>query len=59
MEKHPSDNSVVITSGGTLCVFDERGRLIGTITQPVERQPLGVGHETVYLARAADEKHAA
>lgn len=43
------------TNGGSLCLFDERGRLIGTIDRPEQREPLGPGCETVYLARAQRE----
>jgi hypothetical protein len=42
-------------TGGSLCLFDEGGALIGTIDRPVERDPLGPGRETVYLARAGQE----
>jgi len=42
------------TTGGSLCVFDERGRLIGTIDRPVQRDPLGPGRAKVYLARPAE-----
>lgn len=43
------------TDGGSLCLFDERGRLIGTVDRPEQREPLGPGCETVYLARPARE----
>jgi hypothetical protein len=43
------------TTGGALCLFDERGRLIGTIDRPVQREPLGPGRATVYLSRPAQE----
>jgi hypothetical protein len=39
------------STGATICLFDERGTLIGTIDRPVQRDPLGPGHPTVYLAR--------
>jgi hypothetical protein len=39
------------TTGVSLRVLDECGRLVGTIQYPVVRDPLGVGRETVYLAR--------
>ena len=42
-------------TGGSLCLFDERGALIGTIDRPVQHDPLGPGRETVYLARADRE----
>ena len=48
--------NVIYTTGASLCVFDERGQLIGTINQPVEREPLGPGRETVYLARPRDAR---
>jgi hypothetical protein len=38
-------------AGGSLSLFDDRGRLIGTIERPVQRDPLGPGRGTVYLAR--------
>jgi hypothetical protein len=43
------------TTGGSLCLFDERGSLIGRIERPVELDPLGPGRETVYLARVERE----
>jgi hypothetical protein len=43
------------TTGGSLCLFDERGSLIGRIERPVELEPLGPGRETVYLARVERE----
>lgn len=43
-------------TGGSLCLFDERGALIGTVDRPVQRHPLGPGRETVYLARAERER---
>jgi hypothetical protein len=43
------------TDGGSLCLFDERGRLIGTVDRPSQREPLGPGRETVYLARPVQE----
>lgn len=44
-------HKLTLTTGGTFCVFDDRGRLVGTITRPVAREPLGAGREKVYLAR--------
>ena len=43
------------TTGGSLRVFDERGRLIGTIDRPLQRDALGTGRATVYLARRVHE----
>ncbi|HEY2849861.1 MAG TPA: hypothetical protein VGI97_08295 [Gemmatimonadaceae bacterium] len=43
------------TDRGSLCLFDERGRLIGTIDRPEQREPLGPGRATVYLARPEHE----
>lgn len=43
------------TDGGSLCLFDERGRLIGTVDRPSQREPLGPGRETVYLARPLED----
>jgi hypothetical protein len=42
---------IVQTTGGTICLLDERGGFIGTIDRPVQRDPLGPGRATVYLAR--------
>jgi hypothetical protein len=42
----------MLTTGASLCVFDDRGRLVGIIPHPAVRDPLGNGRETVYLARA-------
>lgn len=44
------------TDGGSLCLFDDRGALIGTIDRPEQREPLGPGHETVYLSRPKKEE---
>ncbi len=52
MMQNPDNPDVTATSSGTYRVFDSSGRLIGTITRPVERQPIGPGRETVFLARA-------
>ncbi|MBI3567498.1 MAG: hypothetical protein HY084_04750 [Gemmatimonadetes bacterium] len=41
----------MLTTGASLCVFDERGRVVGIIPHPVLREPLGKFGETVYLAR--------
>ena len=43
------------TNGGSLCLFDDRGRMIGTIDRPVQRDPLGPGRETVYMVPPANE----
>ena len=51
MENSKNDSRVIVTSGGTFCVYDDAGRFIGTVTQPVDRQPIGPGRDTVYLAR--------
>lgn len=42
-------------------LYDERGRLIGVITRPVVKDPVGPGREKVYLARRAERstQHAA
>ncbi|MDA1081453.1 MAG: hypothetical protein O2973_07205 [Gemmatimonadetes bacterium] len=48
-----NDPSIIVTSGGTFCVLDAHGDLIGTITLPIERKPLGAGREKVYLNRVA------
>jgi hypothetical protein len=59
MERTENDTRVLVTSGGTYCLFDRGGRLVGTIEHPVERQPLGAGRETVYLAKPTDAKSTA
>ena len=46
--------NVTYATGASLCIFDERGQLIGTINRPIEREPLGPGRETVYLAKARE-----
>ncbi len=42
-------------------LLDERGRVIGVITRPVDPEVLGPGREKVYLARGRPEhtSHAA
>lgn len=42
-------------------LLDERGRVIGVITRPVEPEALGPGREKVYLSRGHSERtsHAA
>ena len=40
-------------TGESLCLYDEKGRLVGTIDRPVSRDLLGPGRETVYLSRSA------
>ena len=42
-------------------ILDERGRVIGVITRPVEPEVLGPGREKVYLVRRLPEhtSHAA
>jgi len=42
----------VINTGANLCVYDDRGRLVGFIPHPVHREAIGPGREKVYLARA-------
>lgn len=49
------DPKMTRTDGGSLCLFDERGRLIGTIDRPSQREALGPGRATVYLARPVQE----
>lgn len=56
MEFNANDTRVIVTTSGTYCLFDGGGRLVGTIEHPVDRQPLGAGRETVYLARPNDAK---
>ena len=42
-------------------ILDERGRVIGVISRPVDPEVLGPGREKVYLARSRPEpaSHAA
>lgn len=37
-------------------LFDANGRLIGTITRPVEPEVVGPGREKVYLARRTPDR---
>ena len=37
-------------------LLDDRGRVIGVITRPVDPEALGPGREKVYLARARPER---
>jgi hypothetical protein len=39
-------------TGGTVCVFDDAGRLIGAIRKPIAPDPIGPGREKVYLDRS-------
>jgi hypothetical protein len=39
------------TTGAHLCLFDDRGALLGVIDHPIDREPLGPGHDTVFLKR--------
>lgn len=39
------------TAESRIELFDANGRLIGTITRPVEPEVIGPGREKVYLAR--------
>lgn len=52
MKASVNDPRILVTSGGTFCLYDDGGRFIGTISQPVDRQPVGPGRDTVYLERA-------
>lgn len=45
------ETTVKRTSEARIELFDANGRLIGTITRPVEPEVLGRGREKVYLAR--------
>ena len=56
MDFTANDPRVIVTSGGTFCLVDEGGRLVGTITRPVARVPVGGGQGKVYLARPNDSK---
>ena len=49
------DPRTIRTDGGSLCVFDEGGQLIGIIERPEQRDPLGPWRAKVYLARPEHE----
>lgn len=53
MQATNNDPRIIVTTGGTFCLYDEAGRFVGTITRPVERQPVGPGREKVFLSRPA------
>lgn len=42
---------MLTTSGSMLCLINERGTIIGWIPYPLSRDAVGLGRETVYLAR--------
>lgn len=42
------------TTGAHLCLFDDRGALLGVIDHPVDREPLGPGRDTVFLKRKGE-----
>jgi hypothetical protein len=44
---------------GAVVLFDERGRLIGTIPHPRSGEPTGPGRETVYLSKAVPQQRPA
>jgi hypothetical protein len=45
-------NRILMTTGGSmLCLCDDHGTIIGWIPYPSQREALGPGRETVYLAR--------
>ena len=47
-----TEPNMIQTSGGSICLFDERGALIGTIDRPLRRDAIGPGRDTVYLSKA-------
>ena len=51
MERHPMTR--ISEEKSRIELLDADGRLIGTITRPVEPEALGPGREKVYLARRA------
>ena len=53
MQGTANDPRIIVTSGGTFCLYDDHGRFIGTISRPLDRQPVGPGRDTVYLERAS------
>ena len=40
-------------TAGVVCVYDDRGRLIGMIPHPRSGDPIGPGREKVFLERPA------
>ncbi len=44
------------TNEGQVQLFDEQGRLIGTIVRPVVPEVIGPGAEKVYLARRSERR---
>jgi hypothetical protein len=44
---------------GEVYVFDERGRLIGTIPHPRSGEPVGPGRQKVYLAKPMQQQRPA
>ena len=56
MQATTNDPRLIVTSGGTMCLFNDRGELIGTIAKPVARHPVGPGRETVFLTRVDAQK---
>jgi hypothetical protein len=44
------------TSESRIELFDANGRLIGTITRPVQPEVVGPGAEKVYLARRSSNR---
>ncbi len=44
------------TSDNQVQLFDEQGRLIGTIVRPVVAEVVGPGAEKVYLARRGERR---
>jgi hypothetical protein len=53
------ENTMTRTSDSQVQLFDDEGRLIGTIVRPVTPQVLGPGAEKVYLARRGARQGAA
>ncbi|MBM4194600.1 MAG: hypothetical protein FJ202_09525 [Gemmatimonadetes bacterium] len=56
MTRTSNSARILSTSGGTLCLFDDAGHLVGTVTRPERRDPIGVGRETILLVRPAAER---
>lgn len=59
MQFDANDPRLIVTSGGTFCLYDDSGRLLGTITRPTDRVPVGAGRDTVYLERPVERKKSA
>jgi hypothetical protein len=53
------ETTMTRTTDNQVQLYDDQGRLIGTIVRPVTREVLGPGAEKVYLARRSQGQGAA